>query len=144
MATNTLFPNVGEHFQTKTGKKRKVKNKIPENSEDTIKRLLQIHCTIQEVAAFFEVDLDTVTKFCKNKFGITFNELSQRYQGQGKISLRRELWRNAIEKKDLKAQIFLAKNVLGMADKVEIKPDDGNYHFMLAYRLKDEPKKEGR
>ncbi|MEM4701486.1 MAG: hypothetical protein QXZ51_05025 [Candidatus Bathyarchaeia archaeon] len=138
MATNTLYRQVGEFFTTKTGKRRKRRNTIPEDGFETIKKLLQIHCTINEVAAFFEVDIDTVTKYCHRVFGLSFKELSERYQAQGKISLRRQLWRKAIEKDDLKAQIFLAKNTLGMADRVEVKGDDGNYQFFLAYRLKDD------
>lgn len=143
MATNKLFPQVGETFETKTGKQRKRRKELPPNADDIIKKLLQIHCTINEVAAFFEVDLDTVTNYCKKTFGLGFKELSERYQGQGKISLRRQLWRKAIEGNDLKAQIFLAKNVLGMSDRVDVRHDDGNYQFFLAYRLKDSENKSG-
>lgn len=128
-------------FITKTGKKRRIRNKIPEDTgAETIKNLLKIHCTLHEVAAFFEVHHETVEIFCKRHFGMEFNEVSKCYQAQGKISLRRQLWRKAIEKDDLKAQIFLAKNTLGMADRVEVKGDDGNYQFVLSYRLKDEEK----
>ena len=146
---NFEIPDYGV-FVTKSGKIRKKRNSIdPATGAENLKRLLHIHCTIYEVAAFFEVSTDTVEKFCVEHLGAQFKELSERYQGQGKISLRRQLWRKAIEDNDLKAQIFLAKNTLGMADRVEVKADDGNYQFFLSYRLKesdaekkDEEKKE--
>lgn len=130
-------------FITKSGKKRRRRNTIdPVTGPDIIKNLLKIHCSLHEVAAFFEVHHTTVESFCKKYLGLPFEEASKRYQAQGKISLRRQLWRKAIEKDDLKAQIFLAKNTLGMADRVEVRGDDGNYQFVLAYRLRDDDSKK--
>lgn len=144
MAKNKNFEKYGETFITKSGKVRKKRNSIPDTDEslDIIRRLARIHCTIYEVAAFFEVDSITVGKFVKRKTGMEFNDFVKMNELQGKISLKRTLWQKAVEQNDIKAMIFLAKNYLGMSDKVEVRGEDGNYQFVLAYRLKDPPKEE--
>jgi hypothetical protein len=54
--------------------------------------------------------------------GKTFAELRKIFGGEGKISIRRRLWKQAFNdncKDNVKACIWLSKNYLGMADKIE-------------------------
>ncbi|MEM4359752.1 MAG: hypothetical protein QXT45_04430 [Candidatus Bilamarchaeaceae archaeon] len=136
-------PDQSGLFVTKSGRVRRRKKSLPQNAGELIRNLLKIHCTLHEVSAFFEVHHSTIEEFCRREFGVSFSEVSQRFQAQGKISLRRQLWRKAVEDNDLKAQIFLAKNYLGMADRVEFRGDDGNYQFVLAYRLREDESNAG-
>lgn len=107
---------------------------------EQFKKLLQMQCTDEEMAAWFEISVET---FAKNKERHEFFDFYKRNKEKGKISLRRSLWQGAIgsgmKKKEreyvdedgtlvresivevavkpcMTRQIFLSKNYLGMAD----------------------------
>lgn len=79
--------------------------------------LCRLQCTLEEMAGFFKVDADTVAAWCKRNYGENFSVIFKKYSQEGKISLRRTLFRMS-EQKPVVA-IFLAKNILGMTDKIE-------------------------
>lgn len=79
--------------------------------------LCRLQCTLEEMAGFFKVDADTVAAWCKRTYGENFSVIFKKYSQEGKISLRRTLFRMS-EQKPVVA-IFLAKNILGMTDKIE-------------------------
>ena len=90
---------------------------------DILDGLLQIQCTQEECAAVFNVDPDTLADRVKEMSGETFSVYSRQKREAGKQSLRRTIWKNA--RKHPASAIFLAKNHLGMADKVEHGGPDG-------------------
>ena len=81
------------------------KNIVP---PDEVYKLAAIGCTAAEIAAFFDVHIDTLLR----------NFPSEITKGKewAKIRLRKAMFNNATENMQPAVQIFLAKNVLGMSD----------------------------
>ena len=81
--------------------------------------LCGLQCTKEEIAAFFDVDADTLCTWCKNNYdGKTFSAIFEVKKELGKVSLRRNLQK--MSESVPSVAIFLAKNRLGMSDKVEV------------------------
>ena len=102
--------------QSKMGRPRKEINKTE------FEGLLQLQCTKEEVAAFFDhmlggCSVDTIERWCKEEYGETFAAVSAKKRDLGRISLRRIQFQHA--KKNASMAIFLGKNYLGQSDKVE-------------------------
>lgn len=83
----------------------------------TFEKLCAIHCTKEEIASVFECSDDTINNWCKSTYGDTFSAIYKRYQGVGKMSLRRLQFKLA--EKSASMAIFLGKQYLGQTDKVE-------------------------
>lgn len=86
--------------------------------------LIGLGCTQEEICWFFRDDsgkpanIDTLTRWCKREFGMTFQEFSRE---NGGVALKIQLRRNQFElsKKSAAMAIFLGKNYLGQTDKTE-------------------------
>lgn len=98
----------------KTGRPRKELN-WPE-----FDKLCGIHATLRELAGWFECSEDTIERRIQEEFGMSFAEYQVQRQAPGKMSLRRKLFEMA-QNGNMTALIWLSKNHLGMADKVEQK-----------------------
>ena len=80
-----------------------------------LRRLGRLHCTYEEVAAFFEVSKRTVVNhFNRNAEA---KEIFERGKSNGKISLRRWQFRSA-RKGNVTAQIWLGKQILDQKDRI--------------------------
>jgi hypothetical protein len=92
---------------------------LPDMAEDWKKfeGLCAIQCTASEIAGIFRISVDTLDRRIKEKFGQTFAEVFEVFSSDGKESLRRALYKSAVTKGNVSAQIFLAKNWLKMRDK---------------------------
>lgn len=77
--------------------------------EEQVLKLAQMMCTQREIAAFFDVSVDTI----HNRFSDIINKGHE----IGKMSLRRKQWKLA--EKNAAMAIFLGKNYLGQSDKIE-------------------------
>lgn len=101
-------------------------------------------CTEVEIADIFDVDEDTLNTWCKKTYGCTFSETYKKYSAVGKMSLRRSMFKKAIEDENPTVQIWLSKQYLGMKDKVEY-TDDGidaiNKNITNIASLLNNPKK---
>lgn len=90
-------------------------------------KLLEMQCTLEEIAAWFRCSVDTIERHVKTNKGMGFAEYSGSIRACiGRITLRRALWRTALGKKkgslpDKTLLIFLSKQYLGFADKSEMK-----------------------
>lgn len=80
-------------------------------------KLCAIQCTLLECCAYFDVDDKTLSKWCRDTYGMNFSEIFKIKRGKGQISLRRMQW-NLAEKNPSMA-IFLGKQYLGQKDIVE-------------------------
>jgi len=82
-----------------------LKNIVP---PDEVYKLAAIGCTVNEIAAFFGVHIDTLNR----------NFASEITKGKewAKIRLRKAMFTNACENMQPAVQIFLGKNILGMSD----------------------------
>ena len=110
-----------------------------EINQKEFEKLCGLQCTKEEIAAFFEMNMDTLESRIKEIYGQTFSEVFKQKKGVGKISLRRSQWRLA--EKSAAMAIFLGKNLLGQSDKQET---DLNHkgEIKLSYNLDKEPEEE--
>ena len=71
-------------------------------------KLAEIQCNLKEMAYVMGCSVDTLKR--------NYMDVIEIGQAQGKIKLRRAMFRNACENDHAVMQIFLAKNLLGMQD----------------------------
>ena len=86
-------------------------------------KLCALQCSEQEIADWFHLTVETLARRLRDEKGMSFVEFFETHRVQGKISLRRNLFR--LSATNASAAIFLAKNWLGMVDKQEITGKDG-------------------
>ena len=85
--------------------------------EDVLIKLAELHCNLSEISYVMNVSKDTLRR--------NYATIIDKGYAQGKIKLRRAMFRNAVENDNAVMQIFLAKNLLGMEnDPVHSKDDD--------------------
>ena len=82
-----------------------------------IQKLAAMHCTVEEIAAFFDVSRDTIDR--------NYAENIAKGKQMGKMKLR-DMQLQAAQKGNVAMLIFLGKQYLGQSDKVdqEIKTTD--------------------
>lgn len=85
--------------------------------QDQFEKLCGIQCTEQEIASFFDCDISTLSRWCKNTYGSTFEDIAKKKASIGKISLRRTQWKQA--ERSERMAIWLGKQYLGQTDKME-------------------------
>ena len=95
-----------------------------EFDKKTFQDLVGLGCTQEEICWFFRdetgksANIDTLTRWCKREFDMTFQEY---FRQNGCIALKIQLRRNQmnLSKSSAAMAIFLGKNLLGQTDKVE-------------------------
>lgn len=83
-------------------------------------------CTLEEIAGLFNCSEDTIERWCKRTYDLTFADAFKKYSADGKMSLRRKQF--ALAETSASMAIWLGKNYLGQTDRVENKiefEDDG-------------------
>ena len=88
-------------------------------NQKTFENLCGIQCTHDEICAVLDVADSTLERWCKKTYGETFANVFKAKRGIGKVSLRRTMWETA-QDGNTTLQIFLAKNFLGMSDRVTV------------------------
>lgn len=88
-----------------------------EIDESIFKNLCGLQCTLEEIAGVFECSSDTIERWCKRTFNLTFADAYKKYSANGKTSLRR--YQFELAKKNAAMAIFLGKNYLGQTDRIE-------------------------
>jgi hypothetical protein len=101
---------------------------------ETFDKLIQIQCTGEEIAAYFEINYDTLDRIIKDKHNMSFSEYFEQNRGKGKISLRRAQFQTAMSG-NTTMQIWLGKNWLGQTDKQEISHQGDN---IIKVRITDD------
>ena len=81
--------------------------------EKKIAELSKLQCTLEEIAAVMGVHRATLMR--------NYAQIIDDNREVGKTSLRRSMWKKAINKDNTNMQIWLSKNVLGYKDKIESK-----------------------
>lgn len=87
-------------------------------------KLCLIQCTLDEIAMFFNVSPDTIERRCERENGMKYAEYHKRKSVGGKISLRRAMFRKAIDGDNATMQIWLSKQYLGMKDQLDTTIND--------------------
>tara|TARA_R110002050_G_scaffold137518_1_gene261119 strand:- start:1430 stop:1786 length:357 start_codon:yes stop_codon:yes gene_type:complete len=96
--------------EEKTVKNKKNKGGRPriELDETVLANLASLQCTNKEIAFVMGVSVDTLARH--------YSDIIAVGSAQGKIKLRRAMFRNATEKDNAVMQIWLSKNLLNMTD----------------------------
>ena len=105
--------------------------------------LVGLGCDQAEICWFFRdekgkpANVDTLTRWCKRTFGVTFQEF---YRENGAKALKIRLRRNQLKlsEKSAAMAIFLGKNYLGQTDRFEQVVTEVEDLTPLAEMLKDE------
>ena len=85
-------------------------------------KLCALHCTLAEISEWFSVSEDTIERAVKREHKMPFCEYFKKKSSKGKISLRRKMYEQAMGG-DRVLMIWLSKQYLGFADKVEQKSE---------------------
>lgn len=85
--------------------------------EDQVLKLATLHCTNKEIAAFFEISVDTLTR--------RFADILNKGRETGRMALRRMQWKYA-DKGNVVMLIWLGKQYLEQSDKLESKTEVKN------------------
>lgn len=88
-----------------------------EIDREAFQKLCDIQCTLSEIASWFNCSEDTIERWCKREYKMSFAEAFKRFSANGKISLRRYQFKMA--EKSVPMAIFLGKNWLGQTDRIE-------------------------
>ena len=89
-----------------------------EIDQNQFEKLCSICCTQKEIADFFDCSIDTINRWCKRTYKLTFADTYEKKSSPGKISLRR--WQfKAAEAGNTSLLIFLGKQYLGQSDRIE-------------------------
>ena len=98
-----------------------------EISQDQFEKLCLIQCTEEEIAFFFGCSVDTIERWCKKAYGMTFADAYKKFAAAGKISLRR--YQFALAKSNASMAIFLGKQYLGQKDSAQDEAEDLTGYF---------------
>lgn len=86
---------------------------------EVVDQLCMMQCTAEEIAAVLKVSVDTLDRRIKENFGMTFAEYFKQKRVAGNMSLRKAQWDKAVHGGNTTMLIFLGKQYLGQADKIE-------------------------
>lgn len=104
--------------------------------KDQFKKLCAIQCTEEEIASWFKCSIDTIERFCKREFNMSFADTFKTFSADGRISLRRTQF--AMAEHNCAMAIFLGKQYLGQKDVVESEiKSDGQLSEILEFMKKD-------
>ena len=111
---------------------------LKEIDQTQFEKLCAILCTLDDVCGFFDVGRETLLRWCKRTYGLTFEEVFKRKSAAGKVSLRRKQFEVAMAG-DKTLLIWLGKQHLGQRDSF---PEENNNSQPVAsvYKL-HEPNK---
>ena len=88
-----------------------------EIKQEHFENLCNLQCTLDEIAGFFKCSSDTIERWCKRTYNMSFADTYKIYSQNGKISLRRYQYKLA--EKNPSMAIWLGKQWLGQTDKIE-------------------------
>lgn len=88
-----------------------------EINKEEFEKLCALLCSEEEIASWFDVSVDTLCRWCKREYGVTFAEIYKTKSEKGRIALRRYQFKLA-EKYPAMA-IFLGKQYLGQRDNLD-------------------------
>ena len=102
-------------------------------------KLCAIQCSETEIADWFHISVDTLSRRLKEEKNASFAEFFTLHRVQGKIAVRRNLFK--LSEKQGHVAIFLAKNWLGMKDSQEITGSEDKPLY-LNIQVKDKETKQ--
>ena len=123
----------------KTADKSKGGRPLKPIDKKIFENLCAIQATLIEIAGIFDCSEDTIQRFCKREYKMSFSEAFEKFSANGKVSLRRMQFK-AAEAGNVTMQIWLGKQYLGQTDKQEMEvTEEKDYVFNIlpASSMKD-------
>lgn len=111
-----------------------------EINQEQFEKMCGIQCTEEEIAGFFDCSVDTIERWCRRMYNLTFAETFKIHSADGKISLRRSQFRLA--EKSAAMAIWLGKQYLDQKDKQVIENEADGMLLDLINGLKERDKEE--
>ena len=111
-------------------------SKLPLIDKGHFEGMCKIQCTKDEMCNILQIDEVTLTKWCKETYGVGFSDIYKSKSSTGKMSLRRHQFKSA-ENGNVTMQIWLGKQYLGQTDKVESKNENTNTNETVFSKLKE-------
>ena len=113
-----------------------------EIDQKQFENLCGMMCTLDEIAGFFSCSPDTIERWCKRTYKMTFADIFKEKSAKGKMTLRRYQWQLA--EKNVGMAIFLGKQYLGQKDTVEYEDKEAlNRLDAILGGLSERAKQEG-
>lgn len=100
-----------------------------EINKDEFEKLCAIWCNEEEIAGWFNCSVDTLGRWCKRTYAITFAEVYSQKASKGCVSIRRKQFELA-QSGNVSMLIWLGKQKLGQSDEVK-QPVAGNIELHL-------------
>lgn len=88
-----------------------------EINQTDFEKLCGLHCTLADIAGFFDCSEDTIERWCERNYEQKFRDVWAIKSSKGKISLRRFQFA-AAEKGNVTMLIWLGKQFLGQSEKI--------------------------
>lgn len=85
-----------------------------EFDQTQFEKLCAIQCTEVEIAAWFDMSIDTLNARCHETYGECFADVFKKHSVDGKMSIRRNQFR--LSEKNTAMAIWLGKQYLGQRD----------------------------
>jgi len=85
-----------------------------EFDQTQFEKLCSLQCTEVEIAAWFDMSVDTLNTRCVETYGEGFSETFKKHSVDGKMSIRRNQFR--LSEKNTAMAIWLGKQYLGQRD----------------------------
>jgi hypothetical protein len=96
----------------------KLKGPVTDDDFKTFENLCKIQCTVHEIAAFYDVDTNTIEARVRERYGRKFSDVFRDKRKLGHVSLRRKQYEKALDG-NTTMLIWLGKQYLAQLDKVE-------------------------
>lgn len=87
-------------------------------NERELRYLCSIHCTREEIAGFFQMNKDILSRKVSAEYGISWNEFYESNSQGSKVALRRRQIQAAMDG-DTQMLKFLGKNMLGQKEQID-------------------------
>lgn len=97
--------------------KGQIKQKQATINQKQFEGMCYVQCTKEEMCAILDVGEETLSRWCRENYGMNFENAYKKYSQGGKMSLRRNMFRQAEHNATM--AIWLSKQHLGMKDVVE-------------------------
>ncbi len=121
------------------GRPPTVREKLEHNMKAFL-HLMEMKPALEWVAAHFNCDAETISRFVKDKFGCTFVELRAQKMNKWRSALFNVMMDEAINKRTTAVLIFAAKNVNKWENEPERDPEQQEDHDLEFFDPGDPPK----
>jgi len=105
------------------GKKKDINQKFFEHA-------LRCQATKEMICGAFDLDSKTLTRWCKDTYGMGFSQVSNMFKEEGKLALLGKQFKLAGSNAHM--GVFLGKNYLGQTDKVVLESVGDSINIAMA------------